>query len=319
MSKLSDIYEVLRGTVKSTINAAQSCCDKRRSGNVLQREVGLTLYHNVLRPINVKFLSRRIVSLVELLVCFVLFFSRPRSQGWPHHGRRPTFSIYPCPLSFWLTLPRESCTRLDVHTGRAWSSSPACTWHCSLHYLFLQATPLFPHGVTIVYASFLALTVSNSSLFTPALLRTHSFVFFAVHETRRIFLSPFISKASKRVSSFFLRVQLSQPYVATGHTSAFISHIFVEVGMLWLFHIGLYRQLTNVVYSQTSVSVNFQLQWVTCRQSIQTIRCEMRSKADVGLTADWKRWRQTDMYGIGILSTWIWITSTYFLGNYRMG
>ena len=49
-----------------------------------------------------------------------------------------------------------------------------------------------------------------------ALLRTPSFVFFAVHETRRIFLSPFISKASRRVSSFFLRVQLSHPYVATG-------------------------------------------------------------------------------------------------------
>jgi len=30
--------------------------------------------------------------------CSVLFFSRPRSEGWPHHGR--TFSIYPCPLSF---------------------------------------------------------------------------------------------------------------------------------------------------------------------------------------------------------------------------
>ena len=61
--------------------------------------------------------------------------------------------------------------------------------------------------------------MSNSSLFTPALLRTHSFVFFAVHETRNILLSPFISKVSRRVSSFFLRVQLSQPYVATGHTS----------------------------------------------------------------------------------------------------
>ena len=34
-----------------------------------------------------------------------LIFSRPRSEGWPHHGR--TFSIYPCPLSFWLTLPRR--------------------------------------------------------------------------------------------------------------------------------------------------------------------------------------------------------------------
>jgi len=49
-----------------------------------------------------------------------------------------------------------------------------------------------------MYASFLALTVSNSFLFTPALSRTHLFVFFAVHETRRIFLSPFISKATRR-------------------------------------------------------------------------------------------------------------------------
>ena len=50
--------------------------------------------------------------------------------------------------------------------------------------------------------------------------RTHSFVFFAVHETRRILLSPFISKASRRVSSFFLRVhQLSRRYVATGGAS----------------------------------------------------------------------------------------------------
>ena len=104
------------------------------------------------------------------LFCSVLLFSHPRSEGWPHHG--VTFSIYPCPLSRWLTLSRESCPRLDVvHPGRAWSSSHACTWHCSLHYLFLQVTPLFPHGATIVYASFLALTVSNSSLFTPALLR----------------------------------------------------------------------------------------------------------------------------------------------------
>ena len=30
----------------------------------------------------------------------------------------------------------ESCPRLHVvHPGRAWPSSPSCTWHCSLHYL----------------------------------------------------------------------------------------------------------------------------------------------------------------------------------------
>ena len=32
------------------------------------------------------------------MFCSVLFFSRPRSEGWPHHGR--TVSIYLCPLAF---------------------------------------------------------------------------------------------------------------------------------------------------------------------------------------------------------------------------
>jgi len=78
----------------------------------------------------------------------VLIFSRPRSEGRPHHGH--TFSIYLCPLSFWL-LHKECCPGIDiVHPGYVWSSLPACTWHCSLYYLFLQATPLFSHGVTIV-------------------------------------------------------------------------------------------------------------------------------------------------------------------------
>ena len=32
------------------------------------------------------------------------------------------------------------CPRLDVvHPGRAWSSSPACTWHCSLYYLLVSS------------------------------------------------------------------------------------------------------------------------------------------------------------------------------------
>ena len=34
----------------------------------------------------------------QMQVFLFLFLSRPRSEGWPHHGR--TFSIYPCPLSF---------------------------------------------------------------------------------------------------------------------------------------------------------------------------------------------------------------------------
>ena len=41
----------------------------------------------------------------QIAMSSVLFFSRPQSEGWPHHGR--TFFIYLCPLSLWLTLPRE--------------------------------------------------------------------------------------------------------------------------------------------------------------------------------------------------------------------
>ena len=56
----------------------------------------------------------------------VLFFSPPRSEGWPHHGR--TFSIYPCPLSFWLTLPR-----------RVLSTSFIIIGHYELHIHLLYA------------------------------------------------------------------------------------------------------------------------------------------------------------------------------------
>ena len=88
----------------------------------------------------------------------VLFFSRPRSEGWPHHGR--TFSIYPVLChSDWL-FHRESCPRLDVvHPGRAWPPSPSCTRHCSLHYLFLveyqPANQLWhlPYFCVIIYVS----------------------------------------------------------------------------------------------------------------------------------------------------------------------
>ena len=99
----------------------------------------------------------------------VLFFSRPRSECWPHHAR--TFSIYPCPLSFWLTLPRRV-----LSTSRCCPPRPCVAFLAFVHMALCLAfslspgNPLFPHGVTIVaYASFLALTVSDSSLFTPAL------------------------------------------------------------------------------------------------------------------------------------------------------
>jgi len=120
-------------------------------------------------------------------------------------------------------------------------SRPCVVFLACVHLALFLALSVSPDNSLVFswcdHASFLALTVSNSSLFTLALLRAHSFVFFAVNETHRIFLGPFISKASRSVSSFFLSVQLSQPYVAAGHTSTFISRIFVEICMLWLFHI----------------------------------------------------------------------------------
>jgi len=82
----------------------------------------------------------------------------------------------------------ESCPRLDVvHPGRVWPFSPGCTWLCSLHYLFLQAT-CFPCFLMVWpwYATFLALTMSISFLFTPALLRTAliSFYLFSLLSTK---------------------------------------------------------------------------------------------------------------------------------------
>jgi len=60
-------------------------------------------------------------------------------------------SPFICPLSFWLTLPRGVLSMSWCCPSRPCVVFLACgTWHCSLHYLFLQATLLFPHDVTIV-------------------------------------------------------------------------------------------------------------------------------------------------------------------------
>ena len=84
-----------------------------------------------------------------------VFIETQRSVVFFSRGHRHTMDVLSPFISVichsdWLFYG-ESCPRLDVvHPGRAWPSSPACTWHCSLHYLILQATPLFPHKVTIV-------------------------------------------------------------------------------------------------------------------------------------------------------------------------
>jgi len=64
----------------------------------------------------------------------VLFFRRPRSEGWPHHGR--TFSIYVCPLSFWLTLPRGV-------PSTCWCCPPETVKYCSSQYAREKLKVLF--------------------------------------------------------------------------------------------------------------------------------------------------------------------------------
>ena len=68
----------------------------------------------------------------------VLSCSRPRSDGWPHHER--TFSIYPCPLLFWLTLPRRV-----LSTSWCCPSRPCVAFlafvHLTLTFLALSLSP----------------------------------------------------------------------------------------------------------------------------------------------------------------------------------
>ena len=114
-----------------------------------------------------------------------------------------------CASGIWITT-----SPIVYYTDQHGLCSVLFTWHYSLHYLFLQAlgSSLVSSWCDHSMLASLLWRCLNCSLLTPALLRTHSSVFFAVHETRRIFVSLFISKASRLVSSFFLRVQLSQPY-----------------------------------------------------------------------------------------------------------
>ena len=74
--------------------------------------------------------------------CSVLFFSRPRSEGWPHH--KFTFSIYLCPLSFWLSLTRRVLT-----TSWCCPFRPCVVFFTCMHLALFLALSLSP-GNSIV-------------------------------------------------------------------------------------------------------------------------------------------------------------------------
>ena len=119
----------------------------------------------------------------------VLFFSRPRSEGWPHHGR--TFSIFLCPLSLWLTLLQGV-----LSTSWCCPSRPCVVFLACAHLALFLSLSLSP-GNSLVFSwcdhSMLAsllwrcLTVSS----TPASLRrvkepTHLFSLLSTKPTESI-------------------------------------------------------------------------------------------------------------------------------------
>jgi len=74
-------------------------------------------------------------------VTSVLFFSRPRFEGWPHYGRA---FFYLCPLSFWLTLPRKV-----LSTSWYCPSKPCVVFLACVHQALSLALSLSP-GISLV-------------------------------------------------------------------------------------------------------------------------------------------------------------------------
>ena len=120
----------------------------------------------------------------------------------------------------------------------------------------------------MVWAGFLALTVSSSFLFTPALVRTHSFVFFG--------------------ESF--SVQFSQLYIATGHTSTFSFSQTVQILFILselICHIVWRNSVGNTIEENSSIFSIIQmcklcLQWhvLSILHSIKCHQFLLRMLAD---------------------------------------
>jgi len=122
-----------------------------------------------------------------------------RSEGWPHHER--TFSIYLCPLPFWLTFPWWVLSTSWSCPSRLCVVFLACVHLALFLALGLSLSP----GNSLVSSwcdhSMLA-SLLLQSLIVPPLLQlcwgpTLLFLCCPRH-LHNIFLSPFISKASRR-------------------------------------------------------------------------------------------------------------------------
>jgi len=76
---------------------------------------------------------------------FILFFSHPESEGWPHHGH--TFAIYLCPLSLWLTLSPQVLST-------SWCPSRLCMVFLSCVHLALFLALSLSSGNSLVASCF---------------------------------------------------------------------------------------------------------------------------------------------------------------------
>jgi len=129
----------------------------------------------------------------------------------------PLVSIFHDPYQLWhwshgpvLDVRQHSCPR------SAMSSGAGC---CALDSVFSKHPDSFPSHWFVnrrnklkTYASFICFTVTNKHVSVRAVLRTHSFILWAVHDTLKINLRQFISKAFALSLSIFCSVQLSQQY-----------------------------------------------------------------------------------------------------------
>jgi len=137
----------MRYTLQPTSHDRQQQC---KCSNVAQAHLSVRSNASLHRgPENVHLFYSTVVStnagrVVQYLAhSSVLFFSRPLSEGWPHPGR--TFSIYPCSLSFWLTLPRRV-----LSTSWCCSSRPLCVAFLACVHLALFLTLSLSPGNSLV-------------------------------------------------------------------------------------------------------------------------------------------------------------------------
>jgi len=98
-----------------------------------------------------------------------------------------------------------------VYPQQSWSSSSSLSWHCSSYDVLFYTGYWFPYAMSKIGQRSSFHTQSQSN---PAISSVHSLVFYLAHETMRICLNPFISKALICSSSTFFNMQLFFSYKA---------------------------------------------------------------------------------------------------------